>query len=207
MCGNPEMHVTVCGMPQARYNELFDNAVNAEFGELTKEELTQGWHFCDSFDGLLLHPESQKEYACCKCNCDVTKAFAKAARLAVRTQQMNEIDNRRAEIYRILREVDDEFLLPGDRESMSSELDALDTHHAELAHDMREEVELEEEEERKARILENQLRIKAIVARSEEINKALDLPNLSEVINAELHDELFDLRDEYTDRTSGMYDH
>ena len=137
MCGNPEMHVTVCGMPQARYNELFDNAVNAEFGELTKEELTQGWHFCDSFDGLLLHPESQKEYACCKCNCDVTKAFAKAARLAVRTAKMNDIDNRRAEIHRILREVDDEHLLPGDGESMKTELDALDIHHAELAREIR----------------------------------------------------------------------
>ena len=137
MCGNPEMHVTVCGMPRARYNELFDNAVNAEFGELTKEELTQGWHFCDSFDGLLLHPESQKEYACCKCNCDVTKAFAKAARLAVRTQKMNDIDCRRGELYRILRAIDDMGALDKDAESMQIELDELDIYHAELARDMR----------------------------------------------------------------------
>ena len=89
MCGNPEMDGTVCGMPLARYNELFDGVCDsATFGELTAEELSQGWHYCDSFDGMLLHPESQKEFACCKCNCDVTKAFAKAARLATRTSGM-----------------------------------------------------------------------------------------------------------------------
>ena len=142
MCGNPEMHVTVCGMPQERYNELFDGALQAKFGELTEEELSQGWHFCDSFDGQLLHPESQKEYACCKCNCDIIKPFAKAARIAVRTQTMYDVSCRQAEIERIFREVDDERL-DKDRESMSVESDELDVYYTELAKEMREDMGLD----------------------------------------------------------------
>lgn len=142
MCGNPEMTVTICGMPRARYNELFDGVVDsATFGELTAEEVTQGWHFCGSFDGLLLHPESEEEYACCRCNGSITRAFAKSCRMAVNRRKLNEIDERRSEIHRILLTVDDE-LLGKDAESMGRELDALDIRHEELSRDVRSEEEV-----------------------------------------------------------------
>ena len=50
------------GMAIERWNELtFGDA-----DKLTPEELTEGWHWCLEFDGLLLHPLSP-EMAFCKC--------------------------------------------------------------------------------------------------------------------------------------------
>ena len=60
---------------------------------------------------------------------------------AVRTETMNGIDDRRSEIYRILREVDDELLSDKDAENMQIELDELDIYHAELARVHRLEIE------------------------------------------------------------------
>ena len=59
---------------------------------------------------------------------------------AVRMETMNSIDNRRSEIHRILREVDDKFLLDKDCLDMQIELDELDIYHAELARCMRNEL-------------------------------------------------------------------
>ena len=38
-------------MEEARYNSLMEE----EEESLTDEELKQGWHFCNSWDGLLIH--------------------------------------------------------------------------------------------------------------------------------------------------------
>jgi hypothetical protein len=35
-------------------------------GELTKEEIEDGWHFCCDWDGMLIHPELP-EGDCCNC--------------------------------------------------------------------------------------------------------------------------------------------
>jgi len=37
---------------------------------LTIEEIRQGWHFCPSFDYLLIHPSSEEFKVC---ECDKTK--------------------------------------------------------------------------------------------------------------------------------------
>ena len=104
MKGNrSEMNVTVYGMPLERYNGLSDGSTQAQFGELTESELTAGWHYCDNFDGLLIHPESEREYSCCRCNDSITMAFAKSARLATRTQEMKDIDSTRGELHRLFR--------------------------------------------------------------------------------------------------------
>jgi hypothetical protein len=66
----------------------------------------------------------------------------RAARIAVRTQTMYDVNCRRSEIHRIFREVDDERL-DKDRESMSVELDELDIYHTELAKEMREHMALD----------------------------------------------------------------
>lgn len=34
---------------------------------ITPEEAAEGWHFCDDWDGLLVHPTMQ-EYEACGCN-------------------------------------------------------------------------------------------------------------------------------------------
>lgn len=49
-------------MTEQRYQELMEN----DSKELTKEEIAQGWHFCTEFDGLLVGPGST-ELAVCKC--------------------------------------------------------------------------------------------------------------------------------------------
>jgi len=35
-------------------------------GELTEEEIQEGWHFCYEFDGLLVGP-GMGELSCCRC--------------------------------------------------------------------------------------------------------------------------------------------
>lgn len=66
--GVPETHY---GMPFQRWNELtFGSATR-----MTPEEVAEGWHWCASFDGLLIHPRSP-EMEFCDCfdsqqdNCD-----------------------------------------------------------------------------------------------------------------------------------------
>lgn len=36
-------------------------------GELTDTEKADGWHFCNDWDGMLIHP-SDKEAECCTCH-------------------------------------------------------------------------------------------------------------------------------------------
>jgi len=48
-------------MTKERYNEIMnDNS------ELTEEEMKRGWHFCQEWDRLLIHP-SMKEADYCNC--------------------------------------------------------------------------------------------------------------------------------------------
>jgi hypothetical protein len=41
-----------------------------EFAILTKEELEEGWHYCNDWDGLLVGPEDD-EMQCCTCFSDL----------------------------------------------------------------------------------------------------------------------------------------
>lgn len=49
-------------MTDKRYSELMHNIDLT----LTEEEIKEGWHFCQDWDGLLIHT-SWKEYECCHC--------------------------------------------------------------------------------------------------------------------------------------------
>jgi len=94
-------------MGQERYKKLCkDVEEQGEFGDLTREELAQGYHYCDSFDGLLISPESQREYSCCTCNDDVCKEFARTARIAENQDRIKAIELRGAEIQASLRRKD-----------------------------------------------------------------------------------------------------
>jgi hypothetical protein len=50
-------------MTKKRYNELMDQANNLS---LTKEEMAEGWHWCNEWDGLLVGP-GDRELECCSC--------------------------------------------------------------------------------------------------------------------------------------------
>ena len=132
MKGNQsEMDVTVYGMPRERYNALVDGVIDAaQFGELTESELAAGWHYCDSFDGLLIHPESVREYSCCRCNDSITMAFAKSCRVTTRTQSMKDIDSTRGELHRLFRTRLQELT------AVVDELDRLEDLRGELARDI-----------------------------------------------------------------------
>lgn len=52
------------GMNFDRYDFLMDS--EGPCVKLNEEELKQGWHFCDEWDGLLIHPDSP-EFAVCTC--------------------------------------------------------------------------------------------------------------------------------------------
>ena len=49
-------------MNKKRYKELMNNIEL----KLTEEEIKEGWHFCEEWDGLLIH-KSWKEAECCIC--------------------------------------------------------------------------------------------------------------------------------------------
>lgn len=52
-------------MTDARWNELMDsNNLEAMLGD---DELTEGWHWCADFDGLLRNKD-EEDY---KCSCDL----------------------------------------------------------------------------------------------------------------------------------------
>lgn len=43
-----------------RYHEL-----ESDYSlKLTREEAAEGWHFCDDWDGLLVHPTMQEAESC-----------------------------------------------------------------------------------------------------------------------------------------------
>ena len=50
-------------MTEERYNQLSNN----DNLKLTDDELKEGWHFCDEWDGLLVSPEMPESKHCrCK---------------------------------------------------------------------------------------------------------------------------------------------
>lgn len=51
-------------MTTERYAELMDEDSNAM---LTEQELSEGWHWCFDFDGLLVGPSMEMEWECCTC--------------------------------------------------------------------------------------------------------------------------------------------
>jgi len=46
-------------MTDERYNTLMRDE-----GELTQEEIDEGWHFCIEFDGLLIGPDWEERKFC-----------------------------------------------------------------------------------------------------------------------------------------------
>lgn len=52
-------------MTKERYTELMDNDRNEI---LTEQELSEGWHWCFDFDGLLVGPAMEMEWSCCTCH-------------------------------------------------------------------------------------------------------------------------------------------
>jgi hypothetical protein len=49
-------------MNEKRYNEL----MNSETFDLTPDEMAEGYHFCNEFDGLLIDPSmGEWEFCCC----------------------------------------------------------------------------------------------------------------------------------------------
>ena len=62
------------GMTNQRYDQLMWNKQKdgdkvSDFIEvgLTETEIKSGWHFCGSWDYLLIHPEMMEEYGVCHC--------------------------------------------------------------------------------------------------------------------------------------------
>jgi hypothetical protein len=52
------------GMDKSRYNEL---SANNSVAKLSEHEVQDGWHFCNSFDGMLIHINDDEIFYC---NCD-----------------------------------------------------------------------------------------------------------------------------------------
>jgi hypothetical protein len=53
-------------MNSKRYKDLMGLACSGGEYKLTPEEVKEGWHFCWSWDGILIHT-SDEEYKCCEC--------------------------------------------------------------------------------------------------------------------------------------------
>jgi len=66
------------GMSEERWNYLMQPFNGDESVMLTAQELADGWHWCDEWDGLLIHVDD-REFEHCKC--DFMKKFRTAKRL------------------------------------------------------------------------------------------------------------------------------
>lgn len=57
------------GLPDGMTNERYESLMWSEDNVacLSEDELKKGWHFCDSWDGLLIHPAMMDEYGVCLC--------------------------------------------------------------------------------------------------------------------------------------------
>ena len=83
------------GMTEERWNYLMRPFDGDESVMLTAEELANGWHWCDEWDGLLIHSDD-REFEHCKC--DFMKKFRTPERMEKMKQQqaldsMADIDN------------------------------------------------------------------------------------------------------------------
>lgn len=54
------------GMSEERWDYLMRPFDGDESIVLLPEEIEQGWHWCENWDGLLIHPSSE-EFAFCTC--------------------------------------------------------------------------------------------------------------------------------------------
>ena len=61
-------------MIQNMTDDRYRHLQNADDSELTTEEITEGWHWCGEFDGLLVGP-GMGELRCCRCLPDGHPAY------------------------------------------------------------------------------------------------------------------------------------
>ena len=71
-------------MTQERWNYLMQPFDGDESVMLTAQELADGWHWCDEWDGLLIHTDD-REFEHCKC--DFMKKFRTPERMDKMKQQ------------------------------------------------------------------------------------------------------------------------
>ena len=71
-------------MTQERWNYLMQPFDGDESVMLTAQELADGWHWCDEWDGLLIHADD-REFDHCKC--DFMKKFRTPERMEKMKQQ------------------------------------------------------------------------------------------------------------------------
>ena len=82
-------------MTQERWNYLMQPFHGDESVMLTAQELADGWHWCDEWDGLLIHSDD-REFE--HCECDFMKKFRTPERMEKMKRQqaldhMADIDN------------------------------------------------------------------------------------------------------------------
>ena len=62
----PEQQKWELSISKERYDEMMWSSLDDSM-VLTEEESKNGWHFCGSWDDLLISPEMKKEYSVCEC--------------------------------------------------------------------------------------------------------------------------------------------
>jgi len=72
------------GMSEERWNYLMQPFDGDESVMLTAQELADGWHWCDEWDGLLIHADD-REFEHCKC--DFMKKFRTPERIEMMKRQ------------------------------------------------------------------------------------------------------------------------
>ena len=72
------------GMPEERWNYLMQPFDGDDNVTLTAEEVANGWHWCDEWDGLLIHADD-REFEHCKC--DFMKKFRTPERIEMMKRQ------------------------------------------------------------------------------------------------------------------------
>ena len=77
-------------MTQERWNYLMQPFDGDESVMLTAQELADGWHWCDEWDGLLIHSDD-REFDHCKC--DFMKKFRTPERME-KMKQQQALDNK-----------------------------------------------------------------------------------------------------------------
>jgi len=77
-------------MTQERWNYLMQPFDGDESVMLTAQELDDGWHWCDEWDGLLIHADD-REFDHCKC--DFMKKFRTSERME-KMKQQQALDNK-----------------------------------------------------------------------------------------------------------------
>lgn len=70
------------GMTFERYDFLMDE--EGPCVHLNEREIKDGWHFCDDWDGLLIHPDSDEFRHCC---CSHMKEYKTPERAAAYQQR------------------------------------------------------------------------------------------------------------------------